>query len=936
MKKTQAVSNYIHNQKKSISVIITLCIYFFAVQPINAEKLDLSGKWTVKLDSTSVGMKEKWFLNEFTQTIQLPGTTDKAELGKPNTLKPELKMPQVLYLTRKNSYIGAAWYSRIIVIPANWKNRSVLLKLERVLWESRVWVDGIEVVGMQESLIAPHYYDLTTQLPPGSHKVVIRVDNRKKYDISVPGKTSPIGLAHAYSEETQTIWNGIIGEISCESFDRVRISDLQIFPNVDNKTAKMSIQLNKTDLKNFKGKISISVGAVGSNNTLPNKTIDVNFNEKSKTFELDFAMGNDVKLWSGLSPNLYKATALVSGLGVKIELSRQFGMRKLTNKNSAFQLNGENIFLRGTLECCIFPLTAYPAMDNAGWEKVFQTARNWGLNHLRFHSWCPPRYAFEVADKMGFYLQVELPYWSATVNQDTATSRFLYDEADRIIREYGNHPSFCFWSIGNELKSDFKFLNSFVDKLKAKDVRHLYCTTTYTFEKGHAWAEPSDDYYITQRTRKGWVRGQGVFGAVSPRFDKDFSAATDSLNVPLVEHEIGQYSVFPNLKEIDKYTGVLDPLNFKAIRDDLSRKGMLSKADDYLNASGKLAAILYKEEIERSLKTRGVSGFQMLDLHDFPGQGTATVGLLDAFWDSKGLIKPEEFRSFCSSIVPLARFGKPVFKNNETFKASVEIANYSEKAIANAKIIWELCDQAGKMLKTGTMPAIDLPNGKNTLVGKLSCELSTITNAQQLTLVVRTEQNSFSNSWKIWVYPSNLSINYGNITSKTSVGDYSYGTKPHAVTSVTNPAGLISTNDQRITYTVFNKADSIIQNNYKYTLIYGHQNQRTRSKLLNGSGTLLKTTYYVGPYEKEVAGTITKDIHYIYGGDGLAAILKRQSGTDTMYYVYKDHLGSLDKVTNSSGVVVQSTSFDAWGRRRNPTNWTYTSIPATNIWISLI
>ena len=153
MKKVKPIANIIHNLKKYISVIIALCIYFFAVQPINAEKLDLSGKWTVKLDSASVGVQEKWFLNEFTQTIQLPGTTDKAGLGKPNTLKPELKMPQVLYLTRKNSYIGAAWYSRNIVIPANWKNKSVLLKLERVLWESRVWVDGIEVVGMQESLI---------------------------------------------------------------------------------------------------------------------------------------------------------------------------------------------------------------------------------------------------------------------------------------------------------------------------------------------------------------------------------------------------------------------------------------------------------------------------------------------------------------------------------------------------------------------------------------------------------------------------------------------------------------------------------------------------------------------------------------------------------------------------------------------------------------
>jgi len=179
--------------------------------------------------------------------------------------------------------------------------------------------------------------------------------------------------------------------------------------------------------------------------------------------------------------------------------------------------------------------------------------------------------------------------------------------------------------------------------------------------------------------------------------------------------------------------------------------------------------------------------------------------------------------------------------------------------------------------------------------------------------------------------PMNLSYaNNGNISSKTSVGDYSYGTKPHAVTGVTNPVDMISTDEQRLTYTSFNKADSIIQSNYVYTLQYGQQNQRTISKLFS-SGSLQKTVYYVGAFERHITPgeSYPKDIHYIYGGDGLAAIYTKQYSSENMYYVHKDHLGSFDKLTNSAGVVVQSTSFDAWGRRRNPTNWTYSNIPST-------
>ena len=373
--------------------------------------------------------------------------------------------------------------------------------------------------------------------------------------------------------------------------------------------------------------------------------------------------------------------------------------------------------------------------------KVFTTAREYGLNHLSFHSWCPPEAAFRVADKMGFYCQVELPNWSLTVNSDSATARFLYQEADNILRHYGNHPSLCIVSCGNELQPDFGFLNGLTRHMKEQDPRHLYTTSTFTFEKGHGkHQEPEDQLFITQWTDHGWVRGQGVFDERVPDFKSDYREAARDITVPLVSHEIGQYSVYPNIREIDKYTGVLDPLNFKAIRNDLTQKGLLHKADDYLKASGRLAAILYKEEIERAMKTPQQSGFQLLDLHDFPGQGTALVGLLDAFWDSKGLIEPQRFREFCAPVVPLARFDKAVWRANETFKAHIDIANYGAETYGADQLRWALTDGDGQVYAEGTGDEVNVV-------------LDRTERARRMELVASIADSPWRNRWSIWVYP---------------------------------------------------------------------------------------------------------------------------------------------------------------------------------------
>jgi hypothetical protein len=739
--------------------IVVFFVLALLCSTLNAENyISLAGEWEFRLDSTDIGIDGKWYNQHFTHRIMLPGSTDEAQEGILNVLQPAITKPQVLRLTRKYSYVGPAWYKKEVTIPAEWKQKDIHLKLERVIWGTTVWVDNKEVSQQEESLIAPHYFDLTDYLTPGKHTICVRIDNRKKYDISIDDK------GHAYTNETQIMWNGVIGELALIAEDKVAIKQIDAFPDIHKKNVQVRVHIRNNG--------SISSCNLSASVKLKNEQLmvtdikedNISLNEGDQIVDLIYPMGDSFKLWSELSPNVYELTISLKTEEYNSTKQTIFGMREIKRQGASVLLNDKKVFMRGTLECCIFPLTGRPPMEKAGWEKVMKTAREWGLNHLRFHSWCPPKAAFEVADELGFYLQVELPLWSLSVGKDSGTNAFLYEEADRIIAEYGNHPSFCFFSLGNELQPDFDFLRELLLYIKEKDDRHLYTTTSFTFERGHGnWPEPDDDFFITQWTKHGWVRGQGIFNEEPPRFDKDYSEAIKDMPVPLITHEVGQYAVYPNLKEIEKYTGVLDPLNFKGVKQELEKKDLLHKAEDYLQASGKLAALLYKEEIERTLKSPGCSGFQLLDLHDFPGQSTALVGLLDAFWDSKGVFEASEFRQFCAPVVPLVRYPKSSFTNNEIFEASLEIANYSDTDIENQLVSWTLKNSKDIIVSQGKIEKVNVPVGSNEEIGSISCILTQVKEADELTLSVRLDGTDYMNTWRIWAYPISIEMEKNDI-----------------------------------------------------------------------------------------------------------------------------------------------------------------------------
>lgn len=734
--------------KKTTHFLLMLAISLMHCACTNdRHSVDLSGEWEVSLDSMA----------SF-HSISLPGTTDMAGLGTPNQLKPELAKPQLLHLTRKHSFIGAAWYRRTFDVPRSMANKPLTLSFERVLWQSQLWIDGKKHPACEESLTTPHVYRIPEGLEAGKHEILLRIDNRKQHDISMRE------LAHAYTEDTQVKWNGVLGRMELKAENDVKLQQVNVYPDIAGKRIKVKAVLVRTNPQTTQAEITLQANCIETGKSYEPQTYPVALTYDTVCIEKEYALGEDMRLWDEFSPTLYTLQASCHTRQGTDHYETTFGMREIGHTDGYLTINGNRIFLRGTLECCIFPLTGTPPTDEAGWEKVFSTAKAWGLNHLRFHSYCPPEAAFKVADRMGFYLQVELPNWSLTVGKDTATNRFLYQEFDRIIAAYGNHPSFCMLSAGNELQPDFQFLNAFVSYMKRQDNRHLYATTTFTFEQGHGTQpEPEDDFFVTQWTDKGWIRGQGVFDAEEPNFNKDYRQAAEGIKVPLISHEIGQYSVYPDMKEIGNYTGTLEPLNLKAIQKDLEKKGLAGKAERYLQASGRFAVQLYKEEIERAMKTPQFSGYQLLGLQDFSGQGTALVGLVNAFWESKKLTDERYFRQFCSPVVPLARFEKAVWTADETFHAQVEIANYYKEDIRGKHILWQLTDKTGYEVGRGKLDAGTFKKGTVTSAGEIHAGLEKVRNAAQLCLKVTIEDTDWENSWSIWVYPPLKELNAGDV-----------------------------------------------------------------------------------------------------------------------------------------------------------------------------
>lgn len=746
-------------------IIAVLCQAGFSLLAQN-DSISLAGRWRFELDRNDAGIQQQWFERKLPDAISLPGSLpadgigdlittntpwtggilDRSWFNSPRFAKyrqpGNVKVP--FWLQPDTYYAGVTWFQRDIKIPTDWSGKRVILSLERPHWETRVWLDG-RLIGSNDSLSTPHQYDLG-QLTPGRHTLTIRVDNGRIVDI---GENS-----HAITDHTQGNWNGIVGNIALRATPLVWLDDLQVYPNVASKSVTVKGTLKNDSHQAGAGELALQIRPANFSDgqkIAAQKTLAISWGTNGGSFETELSLGTDARLWDEFQPNLYQLTA-TSETGDHRQTT--FGLREISTQGTQFTINGRKTFIRGTLECCIFPKTGHPPTDIASWKRIIGIAKSYGLNLIRFHSYCPPEAAFEAADEMGFYYQVETCWanQSVTLGDGQPVDQWVDRETDRILKFNGNHPSFILMPYGNEpgWKNFGPYLAKYVAHYRVLDPRRLWTSAS-------GWPQlPENQFDITPDPRiQSW--GQELksrINAKPPETTTDYRAYIEKHSVPVVSHEIGEWCVYPDFAEIPEYTGYLKPKNFEIFRDFLDEAGMGWLAHKFLLTSGKLQTLCYKEDIEAALRTPGMGGFELLDLHDFPGQGTALVGVLNPFWESKGYVTAAEYSRFCNSTVPLARLGKRVFTTDETLSAQLEVAHFGPAPLQAVKPEWKLMAQDGSVFARGELAPQDIPIGNGISLGKINVDLRGAKAPAEYKLVVSLKGTPFANDWDVWVYPA--------------------------------------------------------------------------------------------------------------------------------------------------------------------------------------
>jgi hypothetical protein len=737
-------------------IIIVLLINSCSKFSGNENKISLAGEWSFKIDTAGVGIQEEWFKQSFDEKVTLPGSMNTNGKGfdvDANTpwtgsmwnrawyknqeyekYREKGNTKVVFWLQPDKYYTGVAWYQKEITIPQNWNEKQIILTLERCHWVTSLWIDG-NPVGSENSLATPHRYFLN-DLKPGKHTLSIRIDNMVR-------EINPGLDAHSVSDNTQSNWNGIVGTITLEERPLTFISSVKITPDIDKKQITAEIRIQSPDEQR---QATLYLQASNNMGSIEKKKFDIDIQKGENPMTFTYPMGTNPMLWDEFQPNLYVLRAELQSNAGMDQMEKVFGMRTLSTKGTQITVNGNPIFIRGTLECCIFPKTGFPPTSVDEWERVIKVCKSYGLNNMRFHSWCPPEAAFIAADNLGFYLQIECDAWIWNIGNGEPIDQFVMDESERIVKEYGNHPSFCMLLYGNEPggSNHVAWLTEFVKYWKAKDSRFLVSTAA-------GWPEiPENDYLCVPKPRlQAWGEGvKSILNSTAPGTDYDWSDRI-SKTQPTVSHEIGQWCVYPNLNERSKYDGVLKAKNFDIFEDRLKENGLLHLADSFFIASGKLQTLCYKADIEAALRTKGFGGFQLLDLHDFPGQGTALVGVVAPFWDGKPYVTPEQYSQFCNQVVPLIRTKRFIYTDGETFDANVEVAGFASQNLTAAKVLWKLMESDGKEEVTGEFIR-DIPAGILTGIGQISHQFTAdVPKQYRLEITV----DNYKNGWDIWVYP---------------------------------------------------------------------------------------------------------------------------------------------------------------------------------------
>jgi len=750
---------------------------------------DLSGLW-----QADIGDGRRY-------PISLPGTLDESGIGYRDWVRgpvhpdeapggaPEAEnengAPIATRFTRKHTYEGAARFTRSLTFrePAG---KRVFFETERARC-LQLWIDGKEVPVFGEATLCTPYVFEVTGLLEGTHEVTLVSDN------SYPGLPhDAIVYSSAATDETQTNWNGVLGYLRLRTEETVFPSAVRVYPKKDRLTVKVELCADGpwegtviVRSEALREEMAEAAARIGKMTDVSEQTAGTIMAGGTEIVFQDLPLREDVKRWEEEEGNLYELSVTLSN-GASRTVS--FGVRDFgAGENGRLILNGRTFFLRGEANCAVFPETGYPPMEVGAWKEILRRYRAYGINCMRFHSHCPPEAAFTAADELGMMMQPELSHWNPKDAFESEESAAYYRaELRGILRMLASHPSFVMLTFGNELHALPKGhdrMDELLAMAKELDDTRLYANGS-NVHYGERGCDPKSDFYTSSSFYEKELRGtfadmKGYLNHCYPNAVTDFCDAMAELRKsyakPVFSFEVGQFEILPDFGELADFRGISDPANLRLIQAKVKELGMEKDWSRYVEASGELSRLCYREEIEAAMRTQQLSGISLLGLQDFPGQGTALVGMMNSHLEPKPyeFAKPEAFRRFFTDRLPLVLLPKYTYENTETLHAEVKIANFGKKELTGRLrcTLREMprgsvfggngggaCVETSKE-RTGRFPEetfhsqeeIKCPPGKLTPAGCLDLPLEGADRPMQLELTVSI--GDISNCYPVWVYP---------------------------------------------------------------------------------------------------------------------------------------------------------------------------------------
>ncbi len=688
--------------------------------------MSLAGQWRVRLkDGTAYD-------------VRLPGSLDENGVGGPDTAELSSR------LTRLHVYEGPACFEKRVTLACAAGHR-LFVVVERARFLS-LTVDGWPVPARSGSLSTAWTFEVTRFADGAAHDLRLVSDN------SYPGgPRDEILYSSAATDETQTNWNGLLGQVALAEQPRVFVSGLRLLMGQHGDRVCVTVDADAR----WQGQLRVTGPALSA-------PVEKQLNVPAGRTDITLlaTVSSTAPRWDEGEGSLSSVTAELSGQG---QWTQRCGVRVFCgNEAGRLTLNGRVFFLRGEANCCEFPETGHPPMTVGEWRDVLQTYASYGVNCMRFHSHCPPDAAFDAADELGMLMQPELSHWDPYHAFESAESLAYYRlELEEIIRAYGHHPSFVMLSLGNELHANGEGvvrMHELVSLAHTLDDTRLYAWGSNNFYGGRI-PDPESDFCTAMNSHEHMLRCTssnmvGRLNQAPPATDYTFDAGVEDVRKtfsgPIFGFEVGQYEVLPDFDELADFHGVTRAVNYDIVRRRVAERGLMPMWKRMVEATGEMSLQCYREEVEAALRTRGMSGLSLLGLQDFPGQGTALVGMLNAHLRPKpfDFARPERFAAFYRPVLPLAMLKRRCFAARETVEVGLALANYGKEELTGP-LRWRLFG-GGHELAGETLPRC-WKCGQVTDAEAVRLPLRDWTDAAELTLTL--DVGPHHNEYSLWVYP---------------------------------------------------------------------------------------------------------------------------------------------------------------------------------------